>query len=53
MPSRADLVHRTKKRAAIAYLVSAISTQIWGLDRLICIRSECDATIQRDRGSAA
>ena len=53
MPSRSDLLRRMKKRAAIACLVSAISTYIKGLPRLICIRSECDATIQRDRGSAA
>ena len=53
MPSRSDQIHHMRKRAMKAYLVSANSQQKLEHVKLILILSECDATIQRDRGSAA
>ena len=53
MPSRSDQIHHMRKRAAIPYLVRANLQSNLGLVMLMLIHSECDATIQRDRGSAA
>ena len=53
MPSRWDQIHLRGMRNAKAYYVSGLYKEAPGFVRLMLIRSECDATIQRDRGSAA